>query len=357
MSSEAAENSQHRMDRRKKRTSTNQYILYIEMMEKDAVFASGRIPRDYDPNYLHRKWKELSDKLNSCSNGPTLTAEEWRKRLNDWKNTTRCKYRRSVSGEKDISMTSLELRALELFGKSPSSSAPPEQVTIHFKSEKDDEDMEHISTTETFQKQLQAAVEEAIGGDEDAEHLVEAEQEEAEEILPEAQNTSVISSTGAGGDTIVVEETTYHEDDVKGDEHLEFITQRRPTIVSSSTANPLQTVVTSAPTATVTKLINGDIPLKRLRSQISDQIIYEVTAPTIQHHHQQAQPISITQAQQHIGQELTAAGTTVIATSQDMREVARQLKRLADIKAEKLKFEIEQFKFRNPGFNYSFNPL
>ncbi|KAI9583426.1 uncharacterized protein LOC119635752 isoform X1 [Glossina fuscipes] len=373
MSSEAAENSQHRMDRRKKRTSTNQYILYIEMMEKDAVFASGRIPRDYDPNYLHRKWKELSDKLNSCSNGPTLTAEEWRKRLNDWKNTTRCKYRRSVSGEKDISMTSLELRALELFGKSPSSSAPPEQVTIHFKSEKDDEEMEHISTTETFQKQLQAAVEEAIGGDEDGEHLVETEQEEAEEILPEAQNTSVISSTGAGGDTIVVEETTYHEDDVKGDEHLEFITQRRPTIVSSSTANSLQTVVTSAPTATVTKLINGDIPLKRLRSQISDQIIYEVkkapaqathttrtftvTAPTIQHHHQQAQPISITQAQQQIGQELTAAGTTVIATSQDMREVARQLKRLADIKAEKLKFEIEQFKFRNPGFNYSFNPL
>lgn len=73
------ESAQHRMDRRKKRTSTNQYMLYIEMMEKDTVFASGRIPRDYDANYLHRKWRELSDKLNSCNNGPTLTAEEWRK--------------------------------------------------------------------------------------------------------------------------------------------------------------------------------------------------------------------------------------------------------------------------------------
>lgn len=80
MSTEAGnESAQHRMDRRKKRTSTNQYMLYIEMMEKDTVFASGRIPREFDANYLHRKWRELSDKLNSCNNGPTLTAEEWRK--------------------------------------------------------------------------------------------------------------------------------------------------------------------------------------------------------------------------------------------------------------------------------------
>lgn len=57
-------------------------------------------------------------------------------------------------------MTSLELRALELFGKVPAT-APPEHISIHFKSEKeeDEEEMEHIPTTETFQKQLQAAVE------------------------------------------------------------------------------------------------------------------------------------------------------------------------------------------------------
>lgn len=77
--SDSAETTQQKMDRRKKRTSTNQYMMYIELMEKDAVFATGRIPREYDSNYLTRKWKELSDKLNNCCSGPTLTSEEWRK--------------------------------------------------------------------------------------------------------------------------------------------------------------------------------------------------------------------------------------------------------------------------------------
>lgn len=53
--------------------------MYIELMESDPIFASGRVPRDYDLNYLSKKWKELSDRLNKCGSGPTLTAEEWRK--------------------------------------------------------------------------------------------------------------------------------------------------------------------------------------------------------------------------------------------------------------------------------------
>lgn len=53
--------------------------MYIELMESDPIFASGRVPRDYDLNYLTKKWKELSDRLNKCGSGPTLTAEEWRK--------------------------------------------------------------------------------------------------------------------------------------------------------------------------------------------------------------------------------------------------------------------------------------
>lgn len=67
------------MDRRKKRTSSDQYQMYIDMMESDPIFATGKVPRDYDLNYLTKKWKELSDRLNKCSSGPTLTPEEWRK--------------------------------------------------------------------------------------------------------------------------------------------------------------------------------------------------------------------------------------------------------------------------------------
>lgn len=186
-------------------------------------------------------------------------------------------------------MTSLEIRALELFGKVPASTAP-EQISIHFKSEKEEDidDMEHIPTTETFQKQLQAAVEEAIG-DEEGEHIVEQEHEEHEEIVPENTHTANITHTSSGvgsgnnnhtggGNTsgttyrtIVVEDSAYPDDDNNADEQLEFITHRRSTCSNSG----VQTVVTTTPSGTVTKLINGDIPLKRLRSQISDQIIYE----------------------------------------------------------------------------------
>ncbi|XP_075168142.1 uncharacterized protein LOC142240321 [Haematobia irritans] len=386
--SENAETTQQKMDRRKKRTSTNQYMMYIEMMEKDPIFATGRVPRDYDTHYLARKWKELSDKLNGCSNGPTLTSEEWRKRLNDWKNTTRCKYRRSVTGEKDITMTSLEMRALDLFGKVPPQNTP-EQISIHFKSEKEEDidDMEHMPTTETFQKQLQAAVEEAIG-DEEGEPIVENEQDDQEEIVPEHGHHSSVTHSGnvgqnnghsGGGSnapttyrTIVVEDSTYHDEDNSPDEQLEYITHRR-------TGSGVQTVVTS-PSGTVTKLINGDIPLKRLRSQISDQIIYEVkkaphssrpttftvSHPHIQHHqqhHQQTQSHHHQQQHHSIVQEVPASSSSTAAlggqlfASQDVREVARQLKRLADIKTEKLKFEIARYKYNNPGFNYNFNPL
>lgn len=179
-------------------------------------------------------------------------------------------------------MTSLEMRALELFGKVPAQNAP-EQISIHFKSEKEEDidDMEHIPTTETFQKELQAAVEEAIG-DEEGEHIVGNEHEH-EEIVPESNHTTTVthssnvsggmgtnnghsggggtSGTGTTYRTIVVEDSAYPEDDNNADEQLEFITHRRTACSSGVQA--------------VSKLINGDIPLKRLRSQISDQIIYE----------------------------------------------------------------------------------
>lgn len=185
-------------------------------------------------------------------------------------------------------MTSLELRALELFGKVPAT-APPEQISIHFKSEKiDEEEIEHMPTTETFQKQLQAAVEEAIG-DEADENMVETEHEEHEEIVPENTHSSTMTHGGSAGGsnngnsvggttyrTIVVEDTAYPDDDNNQDDQLEFITHRRSTVGSTNTGSAIQTaVVTSTPSGTVTKLINGDIPLKRMRSQISDQIIYE----------------------------------------------------------------------------------
>ncbi|XP_039956713.1 uncharacterized protein LOC126755968 [Bactrocera neohumeralis] len=360
------------MDRRKKRTSTNQYMMYLDMMEKDSIFATGRIPRDVESNYLHKKWKELSDKLNTCNSGPTLTAEEWRKRLNDWKNTTRCKYRRSISGEKDISLTSLELKALDLFGKVPNTSSEPVSITLKCEKEDPDEEIEHQRTSESLQKELQAAVEEAICGDDD-DDVMQDESEEQEDIVEHTISNNVQTTVGNASTTGNVETTTYRTivvenaqftDEDQNQDHLEFITQRRHTLGTSSTssnavATAVQTTVTAAtPIQTnVTKLINGEMPLKRLRTQPpTEQVVYEVKkAPIVQH----PQPRTITIRNTAVPQaecNNSSSSSQIMAlsslTSPDVREIARQLKRIADVKAEKLRFEIARFKFNNPGFVY-----
>lgn len=91
---------------------------------------------------------------------------------------------------------------------------------------------------------------------------------------------------------------------------------------------------------------------------------FTVPHPHIQHHQTQTQSHHHHQQQQHhtVVQDVPATSSTTtlggqLFASQDVREVARQLKRLADIKTEKLKFDIARFKFNNPGFNYNFNPL
>lgn len=41
-------------------------------------------------------------------------------------------------------------------------------------------------------------------------------------------------------------------------------------------------------------------------------------------------------------------------STNDIKSLAIELRRLADVKEEKLKFEIAKFKFRNPGFEYNY---
>lgn len=89
----------------------------------------------------------------------------------------------------------------------------------------------------------------------------------------------------------------------------------------------------------------------------------QITQQHQTHHHHQHQANHQTASMTHTSSaDISVANATTfigsqIGTSHDVREVARQLKRLADIKAEKLRFSIECFKFRNPGFNYDVNML
>ncbi|KAH8252442.1 hypothetical protein KR032_000005 [Drosophila birchii] len=348
-----------KMDRRKKRTSSDQYQMYIDMMESDPIFATGRVPRDYDLNYLTKKWKELSDRLNKCSSGPTLTPEEWRKRLNDWKNTTRCKYRRSLtSTEKDISMTSLENRALDLFGKVPTTTG---EALLNLKSEKDDheDDLEEMGqrTSAAFQKELQAAVEEAINDEVEEEEMLE-EHVDQEDMLDEnltdngggggvcidgSAATTAVNTGGGTYRTIVVDNTSFQqvEEDAQAMQPhpVEFVTTRR---TAAAVINP-------GTASTGNKLINGELPVKRMRTQARDQIIYEVkNAPRCISNMQAVPPLHNTKLEREPSSQLSTA-----LNSNDAQQIAHQLKRLADINYETLQFEIARFKFNNPGFQYN----
>ncbi|KAH8275626.1 hypothetical protein KR026_011866 [Drosophila bipectinata] len=101
------------MNRRSKRTSYYQYEVFLNTMEANPLLAANKLTRTQDS----AKWKELSDELNKCPSGPTLAPEEWRKRLYDWKNTTRSKYKRSLlaTDKRMYSITLLENRALKIF--------------------------------------------------------------------------------------------------------------------------------------------------------------------------------------------------------------------------------------------------
>lgn len=242
------------MDKRKKRTSYQQYVIYIKMLEDDEIFRTGNIPRGTDVNYLVSKWDELAEQLNTCGNGPKLSAEEWKKRLNDWKNSTRAKYRRSQSDQKPIdkpeqALTPLEERALNLWGTSGCKTLSNSNIL-------------------NFEQQTYYP---ATDGD-------------------------YIHDTKPTMKEVVIQEVV--KEDISVPEH---------TITAESAEAPVI-----------------EIPPKRIRIQNIAEAVTVLPPET--------------------------------AASVNFEGIRRELQRIANAKEEKLKLEIAKFKFRNPGFQYEYNP-
>ncbi|XP_016941026.2 uncharacterized protein [Drosophila suzukii] len=161
------------MNRRNKRTSYFQYEVYLDFMEVNPLMSASKLGRTQDG----KKWKELSDELNKCPVGPTLAPEEWRKRLNDWKNSTRAKFRRSLSSDdKSNILTPLENRALQIF----SSESMYRDVTAPVDIKELVE--EHVDQEEPDEEQEE----------------VEEEQEQYQEFLPEHTTRTVINGHRSG---------------------------------------------------------------------------------------------------------------------------------------------------------------
>jgi len=165
---------------------------------------------------------------------------------------------------------------LNFFCKVPTTGG---ETMLNLKSEKDehDDEMEELGqrTSVAFQKELQAAVEEAINDEVDEEEMVEEHvdhEDMMEENLAETGITASTTAVNTGGGTyrtIVVDNTSFEhveEDPQTVQPHaVEYVTSRRP-------AAP---VINPGTASSGNKLINGELPVKRMRTQPREQIIYE----------------------------------------------------------------------------------
>ncbi|XP_016957898.1 uncharacterized protein LOC108029916 [Drosophila biarmipes] len=172
------------MNRRNKRTSYFQYEVYLDFMEDNPLMSANKLGRTQDG----KKWKELSDELNKCPVGPTLAPEEWRKRLNDWKNSTRAKFRRSLtSDDKSNMLTPLENRALQIFSTESTYLELPAPPGVKELVE------EHIDQEEQ--------------GEEEPEDMEEEEVEYQEVVAPQEQATRAVINGHRSGKQLRLQDT------------------------------------------------------------------------------------------------------------------------------------------------------
>ncbi|KAL1514113.1 hypothetical protein ABEB36_003429 [Hypothenemus hampei] len=121
-----SENQEVKKRKRTKNTTTTQYEIYLDVMERDYAFRSNTIDPTLPVDYIEKKWEELTNKLNSTGDGgPVISKDEWKKRFMDWKYATKAKirkinaHRKKTGGGPDINlrMTDLEERALAVWGR------------------------------------------------------------------------------------------------------------------------------------------------------------------------------------------------------------------------------------------------
>ncbi|XP_033251381.1 uncharacterized protein LOC117190413 [Drosophila miranda] len=182
--------------------------------------------------------------------GPCLEPEEWRKRLNDWKNTTRCKYRRiMLSPGAKLSLSPLETRALSIFGE--------------------------VSDVG------------ALVFDDSAEYLEEhIDQEEPVDNYAD-----------------------YREDSSPPPKSIRISPRKAKQVTVQFPEE-----YTERP---ATKIINGQLPVKRVRVQVPEPFM------------------------------------RFAAARHKRQEIKNQLERIADIHNASLQFHVACFKYSNPGFEYS----
>lgn len=228
-------------------------------------------------------------------------------RLNDWKNSTRCKFRRSQNGEKGISITALEKKALALFG-----TAPYTTTVQTVKAETKPQNQSSPTTTES-------------------EHNAEVESMLQEVAFAEVDQDNHI---------IVRKRSISAENQVLLTKSIKM-EKRQPTINKK------------------TIIFDFDASDENIDEEAAAQFIVEgmEAQKTSRHSEEESlrneQNVNISPKKISLAQNLQHATSTSDSTFHS--SIAFQLKRIADVKEEKLKFEIAKYKHNNPGFKYDYN--
>ncbi|KAB0805456.1 hypothetical protein PPYR_02426 [Photinus pyralis] len=94
----------------KKRTTKEQFEIYVRTLENNKLFVTGRLKPGMNPEILQELWTSLVDELNSCGSGPVRTVEGWKKVFTEWKSLVK---KRAREGKL---LSEVEKRYLEATG-------------------------------------------------------------------------------------------------------------------------------------------------------------------------------------------------------------------------------------------------
>lgn len=226
-------------------------------------------------------------------------------RLNDWKNSTRCKFRRSQNGEKGISITALEKKALALFGTAPYTSTVCNNVKIESK--------QQANNTSTTDSEHNAEVE----------NMLQEVEFATEEVEPE--NHIIVRKRSISGEN----HSSHNPKNIK-------IEKKHPTINKK------------------TIIFDFDASDENLDEDMAHIIVEDV--PKLSGSQKQSRHVEETMEHTNFlsPKKITLNPQPSSSESGFQSSIAYQLKRIADVKEEKLMFEIAKYKYNNPGFKYDY---
>ncbi|XP_074035342.1 uncharacterized protein isoform X3 [Leptinotarsa decemlineata] len=95
----------------RKRTSKKQFKIYIDYIKSHKILLTGKWSPSNNPEDMEALWRNLTQELNSCGDGPIRDTNGWKKVFTEWKGVCRKKARESKA------LSELEAEIIKLTGQ------------------------------------------------------------------------------------------------------------------------------------------------------------------------------------------------------------------------------------------------